>query len=197
MTGPDAEHRQIEVDANAGLTSGLAAVQPGSQHPLTGERGGEFGQQRFSELFNRDHGTRSYRLPPRAARATARDGGPPSGAGGTVKKVPDSFIAGLFAGKGLGGMAGSRYTCVQWKREEIAMHRVVVDEAMSRQLGQAASVTEICDADGNVIGIFRPRRVPQDLLDSDEGPRHELIREGRLRTGRPLADVIADLERRS
>jgi len=109
VEGPDAEHRQIEVAANAGLTSGLAAVQPGSQHPLTGERGGEFGQQRFSELFNRDHGTRSYRLPPRAARAAARDGGPSSVAGGTVKKVPDSFIAGLFAGKGLGGMAGSRY----------------------------------------------------------------------------------------
>jgi hypothetical protein len=77
------------------------------------------------------------------------------------------------------------------------MHRVIVDEATSRQLGQAGSVTEICDADGNVIGIFRPRRVPQDLLDSDEGPRDELIRQGRLRTGRPLADVIADLERRS
>jgi len=38
--------------------------------------------------------------------------------------------------------------------------------------------------------------VPRDLLDSDEGPPEELIQQGRLRTGRPLADVIADLERR-
>lgn len=77
------------------------------------------------------------------------------------------------------------------------MHRVIVDEATSRQLGQAESVTAICDADGNVIGIFRPRRVPQDLLETDEWPRDELIRQGRLRTGRPLAEVVADLERRS
>jgi hypothetical protein len=77
------------------------------------------------------------------------------------------------------------------------MHRVIVDEATIQRLGQVGSIAEICDADGNVIGTFRPRRVPRDLLDSDEGPREELIRQGRLRTGRPLADVIADLERRS
>lgn len=77
------------------------------------------------------------------------------------------------------------------------MNRVMVDAVTSRQLEQAESVIEICDSGGNVIGTFHPRRVPRDLLDSDEGSREELIRQGRLRTGRPFADVIADLERRS
>jgi len=84
----------------------------------------------------------------------------------------------------------------QGYRRTIQMHRVMVDAATIRQLEQSESVTEICDSAGNVIGTFRPCRVPRDLLDSDEGPREELIRQGRLRTGRPFADVIADLERR-
>jgi hypothetical protein len=77
------------------------------------------------------------------------------------------------------------------------MHRLVVDKAMSRELAQSTSLTEVCDTDGKVIGIFCPKQIPQDLLDGNDVPVDELIEQGKLRGGRLLADVIADLEQRS
>lgn len=77
------------------------------------------------------------------------------------------------------------------------MHRVMINDATWRELVQTTSLAELCDADGNVIGIFCPTRVPQDVLDADDVQVDELIEQGKLRTGRPFADVIADLERRS
>jgi hypothetical protein len=77
------------------------------------------------------------------------------------------------------------------------MHRVIVDEVTGRELAQSTSLTEVCDTDGNVIGIFCPKQIPQDLLDGTDVPVDELIEQGKLRSGRLLADVIADLEQRS
>jgi hypothetical protein len=77
------------------------------------------------------------------------------------------------------------------------MHRVIVDEVTGRELAQSTSLTEVCDTDGNVIGIFCPKQIPQDLLDGNDVPVDELIEQGKLRGGRLLADVIADLEQRS
>ncbi len=77
------------------------------------------------------------------------------------------------------------------------MHRVIVDEVTGRELAQSTSLTEVCDTDGKVIGIFCPKQIPQDLLDGNDVPVAELIAQGKLRGGRLLADVIADLEQRS
>ena len=74
------------------------------------------------------------------------------------------------------------------------MVRVIVDSAVEQQLRRAGVVAEICDSSGQVIGYFRPRQVPQHVLDLADGNVEELLARGRERTGRPLAEVISDCE---
>lgn len=59
------------------------------------------------------------------------------------------------------------------------MTRVTVDADVEQKLRQAAVVAEICDSAGRVIGYFRPRQVPQHLLDLADVPVEQLIERGR------------------
>jgi hypothetical protein len=77
------------------------------------------------------------------------------------------------------------------------MQRVTVNDATRRRLAETTSLAEICDSDGNIIGIFCPRGIPQDVLEADDVSVEELVEQGKLRTGRRLADVIAELEQKS
>lgn len=74
------------------------------------------------------------------------------------------------------------------------MHRVTVDAAVKQELCRAKTVAEICDSSGRVIGYFRPRHVPQHLLDYDDILVDELLDRGRQRSGRLFSAVIADCE---
>ena len=74
------------------------------------------------------------------------------------------------------------------------MMRVMVDGTVEQELRRAGRVAEICDSAGHVIGYFRPRQVPQHLLDLADGNVEELLERGRQRTGRPLSEVISDCE---
>lgn len=76
------------------------------------------------------------------------------------------------------------------------MQRIVVDQEMSDEFRKADSLTEICDPAGNVVGYFRVRAVPPEVLELHQSVLPELSRRAAERTGRPFADVIRDLERR-
>jgi hypothetical protein len=76
------------------------------------------------------------------------------------------------------------------------MQRIVVDQGMSDEFRKADNLTEICDPAGIVVGYFRVRAVPREVLKLSERSLTELRRRAEERTGRPLADVIRDLERR-
>ncbi|MGC1273248.1 MAG: hypothetical protein WBC44_06040 [Planctomycetaceae bacterium] len=73
------------------------------------------------------------------------------------------------------------------------MVRIIVDSAVEPRFTDARHVTEVCDAAGRVLGHFVPT-LQHDVLDpgiSDE----EIERRIRKGGGRPLADILADLEK--
>ena len=75
------------------------------------------------------------------------------------------------------------------------MVRVVVNPETESKLVGVRHVTEVCDASGRVLGHFVPK-VEAEVLDpgvSDE----ELDRREREESGRPLADILADLRKRA
>lgn len=76
------------------------------------------------------------------------------------------------------------------------MQRIVVDQEMSDEFRKAGSLAEICDPAGNVVGYFRVRAVPPEVLELPERSMAELQRRAEHRSGRPLAEVIHDLEQR-
>ena len=81
-----------------------------------------------------------------------------------------------------------------WQIEEATMTRIVVDPATQSQLANARKTLEICDNRGHVLGHFIP------ILDSRMEPQvseEELDRRERAGGGRPLADILADLEKRA
>ncbi|MFM7242925.1 MAG: hypothetical protein ACKO40_01950 [Planctomycetaceae bacterium] len=61
------------------------------------------------------------------------------------------------------------------------MQRVTVNGSVEQELRRAAVVAEVCDSSGRVIGYFRPRQVPQHLLDLVDVPMEQLLERGRLR----------------
>jgi hypothetical protein len=76
------------------------------------------------------------------------------------------------------------------------MHRIVIDEKMSDEFRRAGSLAEVCDPAGNVVGYFRVRAVPPEVVALPEGAAAELRRRAAARSGRPFVDVIRDLEHR-
>ena len=80
------------------------------------------------------------------------------------------------------------------RQKENLMTRVTVDAAVERELLRAAVIAEICDSSGRVIGYFRPRQVPQHLLDLADVPVDQLLDRGRLQSGRPLSEVVSACE---
>jgi hypothetical protein len=78
------------------------------------------------------------------------------------------------------------------------MTKVVVDAAFGAKVKGVAGAVELCDESGRTIGYFQP--VVSEGLSamgvrspiSDE----EIERRSQERGGRPLADILADLEKR-
>jgi hypothetical protein len=75
------------------------------------------------------------------------------------------------------------------------MSIVITDKAILEQLTQASGILEVRDTDGNLLGTFAPPygRLPPAVRSpfSDD----EVERRRKETDGRPLAEIIADLER--
>ena len=74
---------------------------------------------------------------------------------------------------------------------------VVTDQTLLQELRQASGTVEVRDANGDFIGTFAPpsRTLPRGIRSpiTDD----EIERRRREPDGRPLADIVRDLERRS
>ncbi|MHB1424403.1 MAG: hypothetical protein ACYC3I_14625 [Gemmataceae bacterium] len=78
------------------------------------------------------------------------------------------------------------------------MNRVVVDPATLTILRNARQTLDVCDESGKVAGRFIPTMDHFDCADIE--PRiseAELNRRERAGGGRPLADILTALEKRS
>lgn len=77
------------------------------------------------------------------------------------------------------------------------MTRITVDDALGARLAEAHEPVVICDPAGRVLGSFRPFSLPASSAEakalspfSDE----EIEELRKQRTGRPLSQILADLE---
>jgi hypothetical protein len=77
------------------------------------------------------------------------------------------------------------------------MVRVTIDETFLSKLGGLDSPLELCDKTGRVVGHFIPQQ-DRSLYEGVECPvsDEELERRFREDSGRPLEDILHDLEGR-
>ena len=77
------------------------------------------------------------------------------------------------------------------------MVRVTVDAAFCSQLGGLDSPLELCDETGRVVGHFIPQQ-DRSIYEGVESPvsDEELERRFRDESGRPLDDILRDLDGR-
>ena len=78
------------------------------------------------------------------------------------------------------------------------MPKLTVDQELRAKLGDLQDLVEFCDETGRVVGFFHPvapEGVTQEIHSPISDDDIEAAR--RQRTGRPLADIMADLDRRS
>ncbi len=81
------------------------------------------------------------------------------------------------------------------------MDRITIDAALSEQLADAAREIPLYDGEGRLLGVFRSeayRRQLEDAVASCPVSDEELQRRrASTAPGRPLKDILADLERRA
>jgi hypothetical protein len=77
------------------------------------------------------------------------------------------------------------------------MGRVTIDQALRSKLGSFESPLELCDETGRVVGHFIPVE-DRSIYEGVESPvsNEELDRRLREESGRPLDDILRDLEGR-
>ncbi len=75
------------------------------------------------------------------------------------------------------------------------MNRIVVDQNVWSALRGVTDDAELCDSGGHVLGYFTPATDP-GLYDGIESPTHpdEILRRKQEGGGRPLADILRELE---
>jgi hypothetical protein len=71
------------------------------------------------------------------------------------------------------------------------MIRIVVDESVKHQMLLAGDTCEVVDAAGNRLGSFIPEYENGECPFSDEELQQAALEGG----GRPLRDILADLEK--
>lgn len=74
------------------------------------------------------------------------------------------------------------------------MTRILVDANLARQLKESAQTVELCDPNGEPFGQFIPKKGPSKIVVpfTEEEIQASKDKPG----GRPLADILADLEKR-
>jgi hypothetical protein len=75
------------------------------------------------------------------------------------------------------------------------MKRVIVDESVSKRFWEAADAVQVCTPSGDIVGYFTPAAHPR-VYGERESPcsEEELRRRLRESGGRPLKDILRDLE---
>jgi hypothetical protein len=74
------------------------------------------------------------------------------------------------------------------------MTRLIVDASVLARFGEVASVVELCEESGQVVGYFSPIQRDGETTRSpftDE----EIQRRRQQKTGRPWAEALRDLDR--
>jgi hypothetical protein len=78
------------------------------------------------------------------------------------------------------------------------MKRVFIDDSAAQPLAEAGDAVQVCTHSGLILGYFTPAG-DSTIYDELESPCSEEELRERLREGggRPLADILRDLESRS
>jgi hypothetical protein len=78
------------------------------------------------------------------------------------------------------------------------MTRVTVDDVTRAQLADRDAPVELFDVSGRLLGFFHPA-MDDSLYENYEPPisEEEVVRLSHQRGGRTLAEIMADLEKRS
>jgi hypothetical protein len=78
------------------------------------------------------------------------------------------------------------------------MTTVTIDSELRAKLGDLQDLVEFRDESGRVVGFFHPVGASNETRQTSSPISDEEIEEARQqRTGRPLADVLADLDRQA
>ncbi len=77
------------------------------------------------------------------------------------------------------------------------MTKLVVDAALGSKLTEVGEPVELCDASGRTLGYFHPVPPPDSSMATVRSPLsdEEIERRRQDRGGRPLREILADLER--
>ena len=73
------------------------------------------------------------------------------------------------------------------------MTQILLDAKLARQLRSSANPLELCDPSGAVVGVFAPVNQSKFAVPFTED---EIQKSKQAKGGRPLADILADLEKR-
>jgi hypothetical protein len=78
------------------------------------------------------------------------------------------------------------------------MTSLILDQALIEKLKAVETSVAVRDASGNLVGFFHPAATPE-TVDQYECPvsDDELLRRAQESGGRPLADILRDLEAQS
>ncbi len=68
------------------------------------------------------------------------------------------------------------------------------DQATIKQLLQLRGSVELCDEQGNLVGFFRPMKPTFDL-SGENGLSEEEVQRRLKQPGRPLTEILHDLEK--
>lgn len=72
---------------------------------------------------------------------------------------------------------------------------MTIDDATRDVLRSASGPVELCDREGRLLGTFNPLPTAQDYAEADASvPIEELERRLREESGRPLAEILTDLD---
>ncbi len=79
------------------------------------------------------------------------------------------------------------------------MTKVTVDSDLRAKLGDMRDLVEFRDENGRVVGFFHPVAPNTDASNQRSSPisDEEIEIARQQRTGRPLADILTDLDRQS
>ena len=72
------------------------------------------------------------------------------------------------------------------------MTQIRIDAHLAQQLQASPAPLELCGPDGKVVGQFTPRKNPKVEVPFTE---EEIQQSKQEKGGRPLADILADLEK--
>jgi hypothetical protein len=78
------------------------------------------------------------------------------------------------------------------------MTSLILDQSLIEKLKAVETSVAVRDTNGNLVGFFHPAGTP-DTVDQYECPvgEEELLRRAREGGGRPLADILRELEAQS